>query len=246
MPVSSFSTWTTGVYTSFWEACVNVRIKGGVQLPQILRVYWWDPPGINTLNFIDEYTIQEHDNILYYLPENRTVVLVLHSFSDPDNIFSSVQIQTGGGVNPAQPPWPYQGCEVVTLGVEPPAASTLYNAPPRYLYRRGTGDELTAQAYYNAIGALPAKDNFQKWLDVNQFPAGAAANDVTFFNPNELGLTRRANCNKFQIGMADQFACYVTKYGKLGEAPRNSLWDGFAGVNAGDTVAMEFTAERRP
>lgn len=235
--VASFSSWSTGIVHPSWNACVHVHVKGGVRLPQILRIYRTNPPSDLSQHFVQEVTIQDHDNLLTHMPQNQTAVIVLHPFNDPDNILGTAYAATGSAVTPI-PAYPWNGCAKVTLGVDVPAEK--YSAP-RYL-KRIQGNQQSALAYYQSIGAIPLKDDFQKWLNVNQFPVDAVDDDVTFFNPNDLGLTRRANCNRYERQGVGQFACYVTKYGKLGESPYESLWDGFAGLNPGDTVAMEFTA----
>ena len=238
-PVSSFSAWSTGSYAATSQACVRIEVKGGVQLPQLLRVYWWDPPSDYTQHLIDEYTVQEHENVLFRLPENVQLILELAALDSPSNTLGIAGAATGGGVSPSEPPYPWTPCQEVAIGAEPPA-ELGGSSTTKYL-NRILGSQASALSYYLSINALTEKDTFQKWLDANQFPVGASGNDVTFFNPNELGLTRRANCNKYSVGGVDQYACYVTKFGKLGEAPQASLWDGFTNDHAGDTVAMEFS-----
>ena len=58
---------------------------------------------------------------------------------------------------------------------------------------------------------------------------------MVFFNPNELGLGRKANCRRKPFHQA----CYVTKYGHVGGSPVEAFDDTIHNFNPGDTVAME-------
>src|SRR4030095_7919968 len=104
----------------------------------------------------------------------------------------------------------------------------------------GTGNEQSALQYYNVIGAVN-KPTFQTWLVSKVFEPGYAANDVVFFNKNELGLTRRLNCRKTLVNNQNIIGCYVTKFGEVGGSPDQMLADGIDGHAPGDTVAMEFS-----
>jgi hypothetical protein len=238
--VSSFSAWSTGSGAAGDTACLRVVTQGALQLPARLRVY--TQPGIVPfdVDFVDEYTLQERENAIFRLPPNHFARLELRVFTDPETVIGTTFVATGDAVSPPEPAYPYAACEHVEVGADLPIMESEYSGPPHFLYRYGTGDEANAQAYYQSIGAVPAKDNFQKWLEANGFVPADRFEDVTFFNPNEIGLTRRANC-KVLLGPPRTTACYVTKYGHVGESPFDSLWDGLAGLYPGDTVAMEFT-----
>jgi hypothetical protein len=237
---TTFSAWSAGSSDPGATACLRVVTQGALQLPARLRVF--TQPGFfpGDSRFVAEYTLQERENAIFRLPANHWARLELRAFTDPDTILSTEFTPTGGSVTPAEPPYPYTACQPVEVGADLPAGENPYGNPPLYLRRFGLGDEATAQAYYQSIGAVPAKDTFQKWLDANGFVAGDRLEDVTFFNPNEIGLTRRANC-KSKEGPPNNYACYVTKYGHVGDAPADSLWDGLAGLYPGDTVAMEYS-----
>ena len=115
-------------------------------------------------------------------------------------------------MSPSIPPFPYLACRAVNLTKDLlPAKEWLTKIP---------GNEATANAYYDSIGARPAKNTFAKWRNLNGFTAEDDQNEVVFYNPNELCLGRRVNCRASSPGgLAVHTACYVTKYGHVGGSP---------------------------
>ena len=99
---------------------------------------------------------------------------------------------------------------------------------------RFVGNEESAKEYYASIGAQ-AKPTFAKWLQANGFTSADKANEVDFYNPNELGLGRKVNCKRSAMHQA----CYVTKFGHVGGSPLEAFDDTINNTNPGDTVAME-------
>ena len=67
------------------------------------------------------------------------------------------------------------------------------------------------------------------------FTSADKANEVDFYNPNELGLGRKVNCKRSSFRQA----CYVTKFGHVGGSPVEAFDDTIHNTNPGDTVAME-------
>ncbi len=239
-PVTSFSSWSAGSIASGATACLHVHVnEGSLQLPARLRVYTKPSLLSPNANFVDEYVVQQAHNAIFRLPQNQFALLEVRPFSDPDNVLNTYLVATGPGVVPIEPPFPYDGCEDVTIQSDIPNNGA--GSSQQFLWRRGN-DQATALQYYQDIGAIQNKATFADWMAANGFTVADFADDVVFFNPNELGLTRRANCKiKSNPGQQNSYACYVTKYGHVGEVPGLSLQDGIAGVAAGDTVAMEYS-----
>jgi hypothetical protein len=81
------------------------------------------------------------------------------------------------------------------------------NAYYRFLSFKGTGDEPTANSYYDVIDPSDERANLRKFWEKNHFNADGTGGTRTFFvNNNDLGLGRDMNCK--QTG-AD-VACWVT------------------------------------
>jgi hypothetical protein len=236
--VPGFSAWSTGAIHPDWTACVRVDVNtGSLQLPARVTLYW--KQSLLTLEpqyLVGRFTLHNEKNAVFRLPPNKQLIVEVNPFSDPDVVLNTYQLGTGGTLLVPEPPYPYSTCQQVKVGTQIPAERNNQ----LYLSRLGWGSESEAQSYYQSIGAIPAKDTFAKWMAANGFTTGDFANDVTFFNPNELGLTRRANCKSQLVQGQNHYACYVTKYGKLGAPHVESLWDGLGGLYPGDTVAMEF------
>ncbi len=153
--------------------------------------------------------------------------------SNPSRVIQMPMVKTAGNVSgPFKPPFPYSTCKGVALKAKLPSKS--------WLTRKGFGSEQSAQDYYKQIGATPAKDTFAKWLAANGFAQGFRANDVVFFNPNELGLGRRVNCTMTSGGQPT-VACYNTKFGEVGGNVDEMLHDTADLIAPGDSVAMEFS-----
>jgi hypothetical protein len=210
---------------------------GSLQLPARVTLYWKQNPIALEQYLIGRFTLNHDKNAIFRLPPNKHLIVEVNPFSDPEVVLNTYRLGTGGTLLVPEPPYPYSTCQQVKVGVQIPAERNDYN----YLSRMGWGSEPEAQSYYQSIGAIPAKDTFAKWMTANGFTTGDFANDVTFFNPNELGLTRRANCKSQIVQGQTHYACYVTKYGKPGAPHVESLWDGLGGLFPGDTVAMEFS-----
>src|SRR5262249_37081612 len=81
----------------------------------------------------------------------------------------------------------------------------------------------------------------EKWKKANGFQPGDLLTDVVFFNPNEIGLGRRANCRMTPLPGPIWVACYVTKFGHVGDPPDDMLDRASDLDDPGDTVALEFS-----
>jgi Carboxypeptidase regulatory-like domain/Bacterial Ig domain len=177
--------------------------------------------------------ITQHITPIYGLPPNTFHFLQARPKSNPSRIIATAVPKTGANLSPPTPPFPYAGCTRVQLKAQLPTN--------HWLYEFSFGDEISAQGYYQKIGAIPAKDTFQKWLTTNGFESGFRSNDVVFFNGNEIGLGRRVNCRKHMEGFQTIVGCYNTKFGEVGGNVDQMLEETADFVSPGDTVAMEFS-----
>lgn len=238
--VPHFSSWSTGSSDPNATACLRIEVNSGsLQLPARVRIYEQQFPLVSPLHFVGQFALYHELNAIYRLPPGHHLMVEVNPFTDPDVVLNTYFLSAGNGVSPVEPPYPYEPCKKLKIGVRVPAEK--YQGSFRYLTRSGWGSEGAAQAYYQSIGAVPAKDNFAKWMAANGFTTADFANDVVFYNPNELGLTRRANCKSHAVNGVVHYSCYVTKYGSVGAPHVESLWDGVGGLFPGDTVAMEFS-----
>jgi len=238
--VGSFSTWSTGTSDPNADACLRLEVNtGSLQLPARVKIYEQQLPPFSPVTFVGQYALHDVLNAVFHLTPGVQLTVEVNPFTDPDVVLNTYVLQSGSGVTPAEPGYPYDACQKLKIGVRVPAEK--YQGDFKYLTRLGWGSEAGAQQYYQSIGAIPAKDTFAKWMAANGFTAADSANDVVFFNPNELGLTRRANCKLSPGQGVTHYGCYVTKYGSVGAPHLDSLWDGVADSFPGDTVAMEFS-----
>ena len=230
--VPSFSAWDIGTYAKD-TACLRIAVDDGMlERPFHIRIVL--TPGVvqGPWEQIGEFTVTDQTSLLYGLPPNSFGQIQISPMSDTDEILYVFPFLTNAGGLKSPPPYPYNGCTPVTLKAILPGDT--------WLTRMGFGSAKEAEDYYASIGARPDKDTFKKWKDANGFVTGDSESDVSFFNPNEIGLGRRANCKRTDIYPYD-VACYVTKFGHVGESPDGLLDDTIDHQNPGDTVAMEFS-----
>ncbi len=114
----------------------------------------------------------------------------------------------------------------------------------------GPGSEQDASRYYDAVGARPRKDTFDKWWDENAFDRSWPAElRATYFNSVDLEFGRDMHCKTFISILGDNpdhnwYSCWVANHGpEPGTAgfpnPTRALADAAAGTNPFATVAME-------
>jgi hypothetical protein len=229
--VSSFSSWNVGHYSSD-TACLRIDVDDNqLQRPFHLRILLGI---IGPQELVGEFTVTDQTTLVYGLPPNTWTELAVSPQNETDQILQVRFANTGAGGFKSPPPFPYSGCGQVTL--------KAYLPTNTWLNRFSFGTDQGAEDYYASIGARPDKDTFKKWRAANGFVAGDSVSDVAFFNPNELGLGRRANCKQTGgNGLPIYVACYVTKFGHVGGSPAEMLDDTIDEYNPGDTVAMEFS-----
>jgi hypothetical protein len=112
----------------------------------------------------------------------------------------------------------------------------------RFLERRGFGDAVQAQNYYDDIDPLAERETLGEFWDKNGFDPddGSALDEARsyFINFNDLGFGRDMHCRT----EAGDVACYVTNYGGGDQAPGN--FDLAKAANQSEalaTVAMEYS-----
>jgi hypothetical protein len=224
-PIASLS--AAGISLNRGSACIRVQLDdNSLERPFNLKVID-STDGATATAFVTQTltpVFGMRPNMLHFLqvtPKNST------------HIITTALVKTGNNLSPASQPFPYSACTPVVLKAKLPTN--------HWLTFMGFGDEQTAQAYYQRIGAIPAKDTFSKWLAANGFEQGFHANDVVFFNPNEIGLGRRVNCRKRTEFSVPVVACYNTKFGEVGGNVDEMLEDTADQIAPGDVVAMEFS-----
>jgi hypothetical protein len=231
--VPSFSVWN--IDTTFVDAaCIRATVDTKrIQLPFKLRVTIPTGPGLSK---VQEFPVTEKYNGLFRLPPGENIVLDILPNTGPSVVLKTFNINSGGSVPDPFPPFPYTAClGSVTLALDLPAYDK------QWLSRKGKGSLTEATAYYNAIGAIPAKDTFAKWKTANGFDSGGDA-VAYYYNAGDLGLGREMHCK--QVGA--NVACYVTNYGKPlfppASDPAASIAAAIAGNDPIATVAMEYAA----
>jgi hypothetical protein len=231
--VPSFSSWDLGKYAGNDTACIRLLVDDTeFERPFHLRV-GIKPDQVHE-EIVGDYTVTDPVNVIYGLPVNTEVALHVSPQSDPEHEIQVLTTNSGPLAFQSLPPYPYAGCFPVQLKTFLPTNT--------WLNRYGFGSEADAEKYYAEIGARPDKDTFKKWRDANGFQPGDSTTDVVFFNPNEIGLGRRANCHETLAGgVLPYVACYVTKFGHVGGPPDEMLDDTADSLNPGDTVALEFS-----
>jgi hypothetical protein len=228
--VTSFSVWSVGIGSPN-SACIHVRVDPyGLDRPFGLTVTIPAPPPPATeFDTVLRYIITDTDNVITQLPPQQLAYLDITPPDSPRPI-ATYTIVTGPDVSPPIPAFPYLTCGgQITLSSPLPAND--------WLTRFGPPDDPPDQdsvAYYNSINAYSEAPTFAQWLAVNGFTDADAANEVVFYNPNEIGLGRRLNCT----GNIPHTACYVTKYGHPGGSPQEAFDETVSNVSPGDTVAM--------
>jgi hypothetical protein len=231
--VGSLAPVGVAVFPDEGDACIRLEVDDDqIERPFRLLVQVSPFPVLGGKVVADIF-VQEKTSALYGLPANAFATLTARPLTDTDKVLQVVTVATGANVKPANPPFPYAKCKPVTLRTTLPVNHWLDHA--------GVGSEENALDYYLRIGAIPAKDTFQRWLALNGFIAGDTASDVVFFNKNDLGLTRRLNCRKRTEQGQTVVGCYVTKFGEVGGNPDEMLQNGIDGAAPGDTVAMEYS-----
>jgi hypothetical protein len=220
--IARLGTWSLAV-PSGDKACLQVSVDPfTLERPFNLRLH---VPGAGPT--LRDFTITEPITLVPFLPASVDVQLDVTPVDAPQRPLFSTSAKTGANLSSPIPPFPYTACGGhVTLAARLPAKDWL---------NRFTGDQESAALYYLTIGARPLKDTFAKWLTANGFASPHAEGEVVFFNPNELGLGRKANCRR----KPSHQACYVTKYGHVGGSPVEAFDDTIHNFNPGDTVALE-------
>jgi hypothetical protein len=219
--VASLQPVGVAIFPDQGDACLRLEVDDNqLERPFRLLVSVGPTPLPGTGQILTDIFVQEKTSVISGLPANQYATLVVRPLSDTDKLLAVTLAATGPNVKPATPTFPYAKCRLVTLRTVLPTN--------HWLDHLGTGSETTALQYYNVIGAVN-KLTFQTWLDANGFEPGYAANDVVFFNKNELGLARRLNCRKTN-GAAPSVACFVTKFGEVGGNPDQMLADGMTSM----------------
>ncbi len=227
--VRGFSAWAVGDYTD-GAACLELTVdEFALDRPFVLRLETFD--GWEHKSF-GPFDVTEKKNVFHHLPEFSIVTMHVSPLSEPNYVKSYGVAATAG---PAQvgdePPYPFEGCTTGLLTQRLPSNS--------FLTKIGHGTPEGATEYYAKIGAPKF---FDWWLQNNGFDLEHHhESDVSFFNPNEIGLGRRVNCNMME-SPDFRIACYVTKFGHVGGSPKHMLEQTIAGHDPGDTVAMEYAS----
>jgi hypothetical protein len=229
--VPNFSSWDL-TQDGDDTACLRVDVDDN-QLERPFHVRVIIKPNAQTWEKIGEFSVTDQTTLITGLQPNTVGFLELSPQDDDHRIVQLVQFGTNAGGVFGQPAFPYSKCTQVTLKASLPTST--------WLDRFNFGSDQDGEDYYASIGARPDKDTFKKWKDANGFVTGDSVSDVAFFNPNEIGLGRRANCKMTPLPGPIYVACYVTKFGHVGGSPDEMLDDTIDHQNPGDTVALEFS-----
>ena len=183
----------------------------------------------------------ENPHGIYRLPANETVRL--EPIDGGGNVISVASQDTSSGppLGPGEslwPPYPYEPCEPVTLGIEVPEWAGFPGSLFLTFEDKFVGSDAATNAYYDAVDPDDLRDTLGEWWDVNGFGPldGSGGTRTAYFNNNDLALGRDMHC--LQAG--DDLACYVSNYADADEAY------GLGGVPdktlSPTTVTMEYRA----
>jgi hypothetical protein len=182
----------------------------------------------------------ENPHGIYRLPANETVRL--EPLDGGGNVISVATQEVSSGPplvldDPGEtlwPPYPYEPCEPVTLGIVVPGAGADFLT----FEDKFAGSDAATLQYYAAVDPDTLRGTLGEWWGVNGFNAGdgSGGTRTAYFNNNDLALGRDMNC----LANGGDLACYVSNYADADEAygpggvPDKSL--------SPTTVTMEYRA----
>ena len=150
--IGRLAVWSVGLTNELPISCVHVIVDPfQLDRPFVLRVTIPPAtPGGGT--DVRLFTITQTDSLIPLLPEFTHIQLEVFPVGTLERPLQQTTVFTGGRVSPLIPPFPYTACNgYAKLAAKLPNFRWLTRYP---------GSEDKAKAYYDAIGARPAKDTF--------------------------------------------------------------------------------------
>jgi hypothetical protein len=189
--------------------------------------------------------------MIHHVPQNvQTTVTV---FDGSNNQVANAQLEINGftvsnpfssglTTTPFVPPYPYVGCnQKIRLGTP----SNFPTSVPNFLTFKGVGDDVTSQAYIDAVDPQNLRTTLGGWWLQNGFDQSGVAiagttHKAAYFNNNDLHFGREMRCVQDFPTVGD-VACYVSNYTDADLAQNSLNTPSLANKgNAAATVTMEY------